>query len=181
MSEGMDVVASIRTAVEGLEGVPHELQTALDDVFSRAEAEVRSRAESSMTDELNDSAATLPLPGYGGNGSGVRAAKRASRSAERATRGRQPPPREPPRDEWARPPPQRGEPDRGRGRSPPRSNFSSAPSPRGGAPPRNGGYYDPDAPSERDALGFPPPGRGEGDARGRSRSRDRPARVSRWQ
>ena len=95
MSEGMDVVASIRTAVEGLEGVPHELQTALDDVFSRAEAEVRQRAESSMTDELNESASTLPLPGYGGNDSGIRAAKRASRSAERATRASKPP-REPP-------------------------------------------------------------------------------------
>jgi hypothetical protein len=92
----MDLVATIRNEVEKLEGVPESLQNALDDVFSRAEAEVRSRAESSMTDELNDSAATLPLPGYGGNGSGVRAAKRASRSAARATRGRQPPPREPP-------------------------------------------------------------------------------------
>ena len=93
--DGMDLVATIRNEVEKLEGVPQSLQNALDDVFSRAEAEVRQRAESSMTDELNDSAATLPLPGYGGNASGARAAKRASRSAERATRGGKPP-REPP-------------------------------------------------------------------------------------
>eukprot|EP01043_Picozoa_sp_COSAG02_P082801 COSAG02_NODE_20949_length_808_cov_2.159379_1_plen_169_part_01 len=92
----MELVASIRDQVEKLEGVPPSLQNALDDVFSRAEAEVRQRAESSMTDELNSSAATLPIPGYGGNDSGVRAAKRASRSAERATRGRLPAPREPP-------------------------------------------------------------------------------------
>ena len=95
-TDGMDLVASIRDQVEQLEGIPPSLQNALDDVFSRAEAEVRQRAESSMTDELNSSAATLPIPGYGGNDSGVRAAKRASRSAERATRARQPAPRVPP-------------------------------------------------------------------------------------
>ena len=89
----MELVASIREQVDRLEGVTPSLQSALDDVFSR-EAEVRARAESSMTDELNSSAATLPIPGYGGSNSGVRAAKRASRSAERATR--QQPPREPP-------------------------------------------------------------------------------------
>lgn len=90
----MELVASIREQVDRLEGVTPSLQSALDEVFSRAEAEVRARAESSMTDELNSSAATLPIPGYGGSNSGVRAAKRASRSAERATR--QQPPREPP-------------------------------------------------------------------------------------
>jgi hypothetical protein len=83
----VDVVGIIRREVDGIANVPASLQAALDEVFTKAEAEVRQRAESSMTDELNDSAATLPLPSYGGTpSSGERAVKRAVRSADRVLR-----------------------------------------------------------------------------------------------
>eukprot|EP01047_Picozoa_sp_COSAG01_P039820 COSAG01_NODE_3312_length_6277_cov_34.667368_1_plen_825_part_00 len=84
MVDVIDAVANLRREVEAI-GVPENLQASLDDVFARAEADARFRAESSMTHELNESASTLPLPAAAQRRlSSERATRRASRAAERA-------------------------------------------------------------------------------------------------
>ena len=60
-----NIVSALRSEVEALEKVPASLQQALQDVFDRAEFEVKRRAESEMQASLDGSAETLPLPGYG--------------------------------------------------------------------------------------------------------------------
>ena len=65
MDVAANIVSALRAEVEGLDKVPASLQQALNDVFDRAETEVRRRAEVDMQASLNDSAETLPLPGYG--------------------------------------------------------------------------------------------------------------------
>ena len=64
MDVAANIVSALRAEVEGLDKVPASLQQALNDVFDRAETEVRRRAEVDMQASLNDSAETLPLPGY---------------------------------------------------------------------------------------------------------------------